>query len=1266
MNKGNRLLKIFFFYTHMFPKKTWRIVSEKLLTDSILLHLVHQGKNTAFEKLLKGENEDIVFIGEISRSIPGYQKITNAAHIVKHRMFMGVESPNDLNTYAEEQILTIKKYLKKTHVDNFYNGMKCLAAFSGKDIFYKGVKAVQTHGIYHPKADSFFIDSNAYIKWYQIHKGQSDSLSKAGIICYYNQLIEGNTAEIDALIAMLEAHRILPVCVFTENVLNPAADPDKRYPWMHYFRDDKTCPDILLNLLAGRFLSTPKDTQMLKMLNVPVIQLIKSYAHTPAKWLEDPAGLKSHSIVYALSQPEMNGVIEPTMVACVDNPKAGAMSGAYCFVPVQERIETLVKRILNWIQLRKKPNIEKKITIVLHNNPCKGVESTVGTAVGLDTFNSLARVLKSLKKKGYDVGKASLSGDDIKTMIFEKKAFSEFRWTTVEEIVRKGGVIYAMGAEEYLTYFKTLPEKSRDKVILDWGKFPGQGMVLEQNNGSQLIITGLKIGNIQIMVQPKRGCYGAKCNGEVCRILHDPDLSPPHHWLATYKYIQNTSDAIIHFGAEGSLEYLPGKRAALSGECFPDISLGALPNFYVYAMDIPGEGLMAKRRGRAVIIDHLTPVYLPVSLDEDMAQLDDYLNQYQKACVMQESGRMERIKEKMRPLISDLNLGDAPSNSTEFTEFTQMLARKIRRLRNSLSPMGLHVLGKNPNAFQKSQMLFTLFNNLNNKPSDTCAIPDLKTVIPGRIDDVESACCNVHSILFNDPPSISETMSREHEDFRKFCMPIVDKIDASQHEIEALISSLNGSFLEAGLGGSFYQGKLDTLPTGRNFYPVDISALPTKSAWEIGKIMTDKLLAKYYKEEGNFPENIGINIWSSDVFKSDGEVFSQILYLLGVKPVWQGNGRINGLEIIPIESLTIHLDNETFLKRPRVDVTIQTSGILRDMVPNFCDLMDEAVVLVSSLDEPVESNFVLKHTRRKIDELSKELGKTFPPKTIERMATFRVFSSAPGTYGLGIGLALDASAWKNETDLAETYVNWGGYAYGSSKIKSEIDAYGFEAHKLLASQLKNIDISYMKQSSLEYDVLDCGGFAVFQGGMALTGKALSGQSKTPKLYWGDTSQTDDLDIREMKDEIERAARTKLFNRKWLENMKPLGFQGVQSIASKVNNLFKLSATTKSVDKWLFDTIVDMYLNDPEILEWMRSVNPYALEETTRRLLEAYSRELWEADDEKLEQVKSAALLIEGDMEEQMGDIKEEFQGGRVDVMTQKDVSKWKPKFKLTN
>ncbi|MBT8341984.1 MAG: hypothetical protein HKP58_13475 [Desulfatitalea sp.] len=196
------------------------------------------------------------------------------------------------------------------------------------------------------------------------------------------------------------------------------------------------------------------------------------------------------------------------------------------------------------------------------------------SAVGLDAFESLAWVLRQMKMAGYDVGAAPKTGREIRDAIMSRKAVAEFRWTTVDEIVRKGGALHLMDEAEYAPWFNALAEPSRLKVLEDWDAFPGQGMSHKDNGKDVLVITGIRYGNIRIMAQPKRGCYGAKRTGEVCRILHDPALAPPHHWLATYKYIQDHSDAVVHFGADGALEYLPGKQVGLSDACFPEISMG--------------------------------------------------------------------------------------------------------------------------------------------------------------------------------------------------------------------------------------------------------------------------------------------------------------------------------------------------------------------------------------------------------------------------------------------------------------------------------------------------------------------------------------------------------------------------------------------------------------------------------------------------------------------------------------------------------------------
>ncbi len=270
---------------------------------------------------------------------------------------------------------------------------------------------------------------------------------------------------------------------------------------------------------------------------------------------------------------------------------------------------------------------------------------------------------------------------------------------------------------------------------------------------------------------------------------------------------------------------------------------------------------------------------------------------------------------------------------------------------------------------------------------------------------------------------------------------------------------------------------------------------------------------------------------------------------------------------------------------------------------------------------------------------------------------FRVFSSAPGTYGSGVGLMLDASAWENESDLGEAYINQTGYAYGGAQLDA-----GHKAHDLLAEQLSRIDVTCIKQTAAEYDALDCSCYASSAGGMTSVASSLSG--KKPKTWWIDSTVPGENDIRDFRDEIDRSTRAKLFNRDWIERMKAFGFKGAQSFAAQVNTLFKWSATTGEVENRIFNGVVDTYVADVENREWLRKENPYALEEITRRLLEAEARGLWEASDELLEEVRSAALTLEGDLEERIGDVEEEFQGSRVDVFTQKDVDLWKAGWKM--
>lgn len=1263
-------MNILFIHSLMSHKRTWRRAAERLSRDGIELFFASQAAASA--RLAEHPSDYLDLL--VAESAMGLSGADNTSFYqecqVLHRMGLGAEIPAAFTTFSDQDAADFRPYLESVDVSNYVNGVRFLAALTGFDVAFDPPVKVRTTGIYHPDADSHFYCVDEYRNWL-VQRTDGDDAPCVGLLFYYSQWVEENTADVDAVIHTLESHGLAPMCVFSPGAEDAADTAPDGPPWLKLFLQPPGVK-IVLSMMAGRLLKRGDQSFLLEQLDVPVIQLLRSHHQTPDQWRDDPRGLAAITTVYSLTQPETFGVSAPVMTAgSVPDDSSDPSNSVRTFVPVQERIDTLCRRVQRWIHLGRLANRDKRVTFVLHNNPCKGVEATVGMAVGMDTFESLARVLQQMDSTGYDVGRPPDTGRELLDMIMDRKAEAEFRWTTVDEIVAKGGALHMMDHDEYGPWFDRLPEAARGKVLEDWSAFPGQSMAYKEDGADLLVITGIQYGNVRIMVQPKRGCYGPKCNGEVCRILHDPQLAPPHHWLATYKYIQDHSDAVVHFGTEGALEYLPGKQTALSHGCFPEITIGDLPNLYVYVMDATGEGLTAKRRGQAILVDHMTPVYRPAPLDEKTRQVEGLLEQYRKALAMGDNGRSEAIGGQLAPLLAECGLVETAPTLQTLPEVVSTVRRQIVKIRRSLMPEGLHRLSAPPG---KNGVAQILVNILQSPPP---GLPDVETIATwldnaekpiddlsshGQVqherDPYERAASVLKRLITDQPVAVSSSQSKPLVDFSKGVAARIAKCDM---EIAQLLRGLSGKYIPPGLSGSLSRGQIDALPTGKNFFATDVTVLPTAAAWEIGQQMADRLLLKYWNEEQRFPESIGISIWSSDAFKSDGELLCQIFALMGVRPVWDSRGKVGETRPIDLKDLLLTFPNGRSMQRPRVDVTIQTSSLMRDLVPNFCDLLDRAVVMVSRLDEPVTWNFIRKHAHQQMDRLLEQTGEALSEAQLRRMTTLRIFSSAPGAYGLGVGLALDASAWQDRKDLAEVYINWGGHAYSADDGEHAAE-YGLKAQQLLADQMTRVDVTYMKQASAEYDVLDCGYYAVFQGGMATAAEAAG--DKKPKLYWGDSTQPANAEVGDLSDEINRSARAKLLNPAWIKHMRSHGYQGAQNAASRVNNLFKWSATSDQVSKRLYDDVVRTYIMNEENRAWLREDNPYALEEISRRLLEASSRNLWQAEDELLAAVQSAALEIEGDMEEIMGDVDGEFQGGKVEVLTHADVDLWDMKWRL--
>jgi cobaltochelatase CobN len=427
----------------------------------------------------------------------------------------------------------------------------------------------------------------------------------------------------------------------------------------------------------------------------------------------------------------------------------------------------------------------------------------------------------------------------------------------------------------------------------------------------------------------------------------------------------------------------------------------------------------------------------------------------------------------------------------------------------------------------------------------------------------------------------------------------------------------------------------NVLPTGRNFYSVDPKTLPSPPAWEVGKGLGDALLEKYLAEEGAYPQMVGIVVWGTSAMRTHGDDVAQILYLLGVRPVWQAESRrVTGLEVIPLAELG----------RPRIDVTVRISGFFRDAFPNIIYLLDQAVELVASLEESPQDNYVVRHLREDMEATSSVSppsqggDPSVPPyqggttggsegaeETPTRAASlYRIFGSKPGSYGAGILPVLDERNWETVHDLAEVYTAWGGYAYTQQ-------AFGVNARPQFRRRFGQIVIAAKNQDNREHDVFDSDDYLQYHGGMIATVRSLTGRS--PRQFFGDSSDPSRARVRDLGDEARRVFRSRVVNPKWIQSMKRHGYKGAFELAATVDYMYGYDATAQVVDDWMYEDVTESYVLDPAMQEFFRQSNPWAMKSIVERLLEAIQRNLWEnPPPEMLQKLQELYLELETDLE----------------------------------
>ncbi|MDG2034879.1 MAG: cobaltochelatase subunit CobN, partial [Rhodospirillales bacterium] len=668
-----------------------------------------------------------------------------------------------------------------------------------------------------------------------------------------------------------------------------------------------------------------------------------------------------------------------------------------------------------------------------------------------------------------------------------------------------------LSAEAYDCFFNKLPGPVQAEVMDRWGT-PENDPFFSHGH---FHLPVQRLGHVALGIQPARGY-----NLDPVASYHDPDLVPPHGYVAFYAWIREAfgAHAVIHFGKHGNLEWLPGKALALDNTCYPEAILGPLPHLYPFIVNDPGEGTQAKRRAQAVVVDHLTPPLTRAESYGPLRDLEQLVDEYYLASGM-DPRRLKllsgQILEITRSIGLDKDVGIACGDSN--TESLLKIDNYLCELKELQIRDGLHTFGAAPEGRLKTDLLVALtrlprFDGTGRHASliralaadlgchfdpldctlgtpwtgpKPAALGDDATPWRTNGDTVERLETLARALVAAEQDADPAwTQTRPVLAFiRDDLAPTIDGCGAA--ELAGLMTGLQGRFVPPGASGAPTRGRLDTLPTGRNFYSVDSRSVPTPAAWQLGWKSASLLIERYFQDHGAYPERFALSAWGTANMRTGGDDIAQALALMGVTPQWDKHSqRITGFEIMPLE----------VLGRPRVDVVFRVSGFFRDAFPAQVDLLDSASRAVSTLIGEGDRNPLARQVAADSDRLQ---ASGLSLEDAHRKAGFRVFGSKPGAYGAGLQTLIDEKCWETDEDLSKAYIAWGGYAYGGG-------AEGVAEQGAFEARLKSVQAVIHNQDNREHDILDSDDYYQFEGGLAAAVRHLSGSQ--PGIYHNDHSR----------------------------------------------------------------------------------------------------------------------------------------------------------------
>jgi len=1094
----------------------------------------------------------------------------------------------------------------KTLFDYYYNGgeenLRQMLAFLESEIFTSGTQQALPPiifpklGIYHPAYEkTVFDNATDYLTW----KNTEPGTPVIGIAMSRETIAASETIIIDALIKAIEDQGGTPLAFYYpgygENEYLELLSPNSKV--------------VVDNIINTRIIHwAEKRRNEYEKLGVPVLQVLPYTRGNQSKWESDQAGIPAQVTPFYLTMPEIAGVIDPMVISARTANKKQT--------PIDYQLNNVVNKALRFAALKHKANANKKVAIMFYNYPA-GENNASASFLNVPT--SLVSIFRSLRKAGYTVAPHPEQWFIERTGLMLKPFHRESPYTELPGLGSIHGAGGLLPMATYKKWYNTLPQSVRGDIEKQWG-VPEKSFTVARVNGElQFIIPRTISGNVIVLPQPPRGNRQERERA----IYHDKKVPISHNYLAVYLYVRTQfgADAIVHLGTHGSHEYLPGKERGLSLYDAGNMAAGDTPIIYPFIMDDVGEALQTKRRGRATVISHLTPPFAKSGLYAELVDLHELMHQYK---ALDEGGVKTRTKDAIITAVIERNIHqdlawNEKTLTSRFDEFLPELHDYLSDLGTQNQPLGLHTFGEVP---KEEHLVSTLVQMLGKRfvePAERHADHNKKQQDDYQNEHDHDGAVNyrrlnqspeyqlMRTFVINNSPDTKDSLDKIKDDeLRALLIEARNNYVNFQHieENSALLEALSGQYVSSSTGGDPVRNP-DALPSGKNLYGFDPSKIPTQAAWETGKAMMNDLIANYYNDHGNYPDKVTFSMWSIETMRHLGVVESQVLYAMGVRPVWNDSGRITGTEVIPYSAL----------KRPRVDVVLSATGLYRDAFPNIMMMIAKAIEEVAQLKE--ENNFVYRHAAKLKTELMTE---GMDEKKANTLSTIRIFSNESGNYGTNVASASMASdTWKAEDKLARLYLSRMGFFYGSDENTwgeklPDVDLY--------AKNLSGTDIALFSRSSNVYGLLSSDDPFQYMGGISLAVRHLDG--KSPDMFITNLRDPDNSRSEPLGRFLATELRTRQFHPQWIKAIQAEGYAGTLTTLDVLNNFWGWQIVDPGNvrdDQW--QEFFEVYVQDKyqlDMRQWYEKNNAHALAQMVERMMEATRKEYWAADADTLKKL----------------------------------------------